>query len=344
MYHGTGTDISGLNTFGVAAKAREYYRLDSIEDLESLFLKGILSDPQLLVLGGGSNLLFVADPPAVVIHPAFKGISYQHIKKPGVKVTCAAGEVWDDLVEATVNAGLYGLENLSLIPGSVGAAPVQNIGAYGTELVDHLLSLRAFDLQTGGWKDFTAAECEFGYRSSIFKTDMKHRMLITEVSLVLSKKGNVNIAYGNLQDELEIMQVTKPDPRSVREAVIRVRRSKLPDPAILGNAGSFFKNPSVDEDKAAELAAGFPQMPAYPQPNGKVKLAAGWLIEKAGWKGYREGNVGVHERQALVIVNHGGASGTEVLHLARKIRQSVHQHFGIWLEPEVNFVGASIDE
>ena len=343
MYYSLRSDITGLTTFGVPATAKEFFRIDKEEEIEDLYARGVLETPGLLILGGGSNLLFVNDPQGPVIHLALKGIKGMDNTAEEAVVSCAAGESWDDLVEATVNAGFYGLENLSLIPGSVGAAPVQNIGAYGIELKDVFHSLRAFDMKDGSWKEFDHSDCVFEYRSSVFKTKLKGRMIITNVRFRLSRKGALNTSYGNIADELKEMECSMPGPKDVRQAVIRVRRSKLPDPAELGNAGSFFKNPAVEKDIADQLSRENKNMPAFPQPDGRVKLAAGWLIEQCGWKGYREGNVGVHSRQALVLVNHGGASGAEVLALANKLIQSVYERFGVVLEPEVNIIGGPVN-
>ncbi|HRZ77725.1 MAG TPA: UDP-N-acetylmuramate dehydrogenase [Bacteroidales bacterium] len=342
MYRCLASDLTALTTFGVPVKAREYCRVDAEAELEELFRTGCLDDPSLLVLGGGSNLLFVTDPPGMVLHPAMRGITFTEDRGTEVIVQCAAGEAWDDLVAETVAAGLSGLENLSLIPGSVGAAPVQNIGAYGVELKDVFHSLRAFDREDGRWLVLGPADCRFAYRRSVFKEELRERMIITSVSLKLSRGSAPDLGYGSIRTELDALGINNPGPAEVRAAVISIRQSKLPDPQVLGNAGSFFKNPEVDASTASPLMEAWPGLPSWNMPDGRVKLAAGWLIEKAGLKGFRLGNAGVHDRQALVLVNHGGASGAEILRLATIVKQTVKERFGILLEPEVDIIGGAL--
>jgi UDP-N-acetylmuramate dehydrogenase len=292
----------------------------------------------MLILGGGSNLLFAADPPGPVVHPAMDFVHFTPAGKTEVWVEAGAGMEWDKLVQLCLQEQAYGLENLSLIPGSVGAAPVQNIGAYGIELESVFHSLKAFDTKEGIWREFNKEECAFSYRDSLFKQE-RNRFLITLVRLRLSRTPQVHIAYGGIRDELERLGVAHPSPVDIRQAVVNIRTAKLPDPAEYGNAGSFFKNPLVSSGMYTRLREQYPTIPAYPQASGEVKLAAGWLIDQCGLKGFRMGNAGVHSQQALVLVNLGGARADEVLALARYVRDKVMAKFGVLLEPEVNIIG-----
>ncbi|PKP35993.1 MAG: UDP-N-acetylenolpyruvoylglucosamine reductase, partial [Bacteroidetes bacterium HGW-Bacteroidetes-15] len=291
---------------------------------------------RLFILGGGSNILFTSHFDGAIIHPAIDGIEVVSEDDLSVVIKVGAGVEWDSLVEHVVNKGLGGLENLSLIPGNVGASPIQNIGAYGVEVKDciekvegiYISSLKPFALS----KD----ECNFGYRDSIFKNDLKGKVVVTHVTYKLSKNPVLITHYGNLDSELE--KLGGKTLATVRQAVINVRNSKLPDPAVLGNAGSFFKNPMVDISVVEELQKDYEKVPFYPVSESYVKLPAGWLIEQCGWKGKKYGNVGVHKDQALVIVNYGGANGKEVIDLAHKVRHSVMEKFNVSLEMEVNVV------
>lgn len=290
-----------------------------------------------LVLGGGSNVLFTDDFHGTIIHPAMEGISVEEKKSDYAIVSAGAGVVWDNLVELTVNHGFGGLENLSFIPGLVGAVPVQNIGAYGAEVRDSIVRVRAIRISDGQIKEFTNEECRFGYRNSIFKEELKGCYLITKVYFRLSTKPMVSLEYGSLKDE--VIKTGSSALSNARKIVINTRQSKLPDPAVTGNAGSFFKNPYVDEKFAENLKSKYPKIPVFREPSGGVKLAAGWLIEQCGWKGKRIGDAGVHERQALILVNHGNATGTEIYNLSEQIRKSVFETFGIDLVREVEVVG-----
>ncbi|MDA0945902.1 MAG: UDP-N-acetylmuramate dehydrogenase, partial [Bacteroidetes bacterium] len=256
-----------------------------------------------------------------------------------VQVAAGAGEVWHDFVMYTLDHGWGGLENLSLIPGSVGASPMQNIGAYGVEIKDHFAWLDAVNVADGSLKRFGPEECDFGYRESVFKRGQKDRWVIVRVAFNLQRNAPLRMGYGAIEQELQHLPVAERTARDVSQAVIRIRQSKLPDPAVVGNAGSFFKNPTVSRKVADSLLAAHPGMPQYPQPSGEVKLAAGWLIEQAGWKGVSRGTHGVHDKQALVLVNHGGATGAEVWQLAQDVMASVAQKFEVHLEPEVNQIG-----
>lgn len=330
--------LKPYNTFGISAIARELVEIRSKEEAVELAESGLLKGKLHLVLGGGSNVLFTADFDGLVINILNKGIHRVEETEDTVLVESAAGEVWHDLVMWTVDHGLGGLENLSLIPGSVGAGPVQNIGAYGVELKDCYHSLNAIDLVSGNDRAFSKEECRFGYRDSIFKRELKGRMLIYSVTFRLSKVPMLKLGYGAIKQELEAMSVNKPTIADVSKAVCSIRISKLPDPAVTGNAGSFFKNPVVSAGKAEDLKKQYPEIPVYPQPDGTVKLAAGWLIEHCRWKGYRESDAGIHPKQALVLVNYGNASGLDIISLAGKIQNSVLEKFGVRLEMEVNVI------
>lgn len=328
-------DLQRLNTFGLHCIAENFLDCQSSDDLyEAIWLAG--HKPS-LILGGGSNVLLTQDIPGHVIHVSNRGMQVLEENASHVILEVAAGESWDDFVQHAVRNNWGGVENLSLIPGTVGAAPMQNIGAYGVELKSVFVSLDALHLPTGEMHVFSPADCEFGYRTSTFKTQHKNQYLIVRVRFRLSKMPMLHLDYGSIREELEKMQVHVPGIADVSQAVIRIRKSKLPDPELIGNAGSFFKNPVVTPDQFEQITAIFPDVVSYPQGDS-VKLAAGWLIEKAGWKGYREGAAGVHEKQALVLVNYGGAAGSEVYGLSEKILQDVSNKFGVELEREVNIV------
>lgn len=322
------------NSFGVEQKARHIIEFDSKHDLEHIFAEGNAPD-KWYVLGGGNNTLFTQDYDGVLIHPTGCGIVIKSEQRDSVIIEAEAALEWDDLVAECVERSLWGAENLSLIPGSVGASPVQNIGAYGAEAKDIILRVHYFDTQTLRHCTLEREECRFAYRESIFKGELRGRAIITSVEFLLSRIPAPNLGYGDLRGEVEARGGASLI--NIREAVCAIRRSKLPDTAVLGNAGSFFKNPVVELSVAEALKAQYENMPLYPsgEPN-KAKLAAGWLIDQAGMKGYRKGNVGVHERQALVLVNFGGATGGEVMELAAQVQQRVKQHFGIDISPEVN--------
>lgn len=324
------------NTFGIDVRARYFSEFTSVELLEEL-LQEKKSD-QLLVLGGGSNVLLTKDVDGHVLKNEIKGIEQWNLDDEEVLVTAGAGENWHGLVEYCLDNNLGGIENLALIPGSTGAAPMQNIGAYGVELRDVFHSLEAYDRHEKKIVEFSAADCGFGYRESVFKNKYRERFIILLVTLRLSTKHQLNVSYGAIRQELEKMKVTEPTIQDVAAAVIQIRRSKLPDPAVTGNAGSFFKNPLIGKNDFDSLKRRYPDIVGFPNDGSKVKLAAGWLIEQCGWKGYRRGEAGCHASQALVLVNYGGASGAEIYQLSEEIKISVREKFGVELEREVNIL------
>lgn len=330
--------LTALNTFGIAARARCFAAPTSEPELAALLNTVTARNLPLMVLGGGSNVIFASDFPGLVVKPAMRGIRCLQETGDHYLIEAAAGEVWHEFVQFTLAQHWYGLENLALIPGTVGAAPIQNIGAYGVEITDRLHSLTAMEIATGRPREFSHAECRFGYRDSVFKQELRNRYLITRVRFRLLKQPALRIDYGDIRQELADRNVTRPLPREVADAVIAIRSRKLPLPAALGNAGSFFKNPVVSQEKCAALKSAYPELVAYPQGE-QAKLAAGWLIEKAGWKGRRLGPVGAYERQALVLVNHGGATGADVMAVAHAIQEAVRQQFGVLLEMEPQIYG-----
>lgn len=330
-------DLKAHNTMGVAAKARYYVSVESTQAL-----KDLLADPSYehlpkLMLGGGSNMLFVRDFDGLVIHMNIQGIEIISETEKEVQLKVGAGMNWHQLVLYCVNKGWGGIENLSLIPGSVGAAPIQNIGAYGVELDQVFVSLEAISMDTGELKEFTRSQCAFGYRDSIFKQELKGEYIITSVTLALQKQPVVNTTYRALADKLEEKGISDPTIQEVSEAVIEIRSTKLPDPNEIGNTGSFFKNPVISRDAFEQLQEKYPDIPSYPAGD-EVKVPAAWLIDRCGWKGKQFGDAGVHKKQALVLVNYGTATGEEIWKLAQKIRSSVKDTFGIILSPEVNLV------
>lgn len=327
--------LKPYNTFGIEAKCQLFVEFDSVDELQTLFSSQELDGKPWFVLGGGSNVLFSKDFEGVVLHPTNQDIEVVGEFGDKVKVRAGAGVEWDDFVAWCVERGYWGVENLSDIPGSVGAAPVQNIGAYGVEVKDTIESVETFAVSSKTLLTLAGEHCDFGYRQSIFKNELKGKVIITSVNFLLSLTPNPSIGYGDLRSKVEELGGATID--NVRRAVIEIRDGKLPCPSELGSAGSFFKNPFVDDEFAKSLKDKHPTMPLYPSGvEGKSKLAAGWLIDQCGWKGHREGNVGVHERQALVLVNYGGATGGEVLALAESIRADVKSRFGVELEMEVN--------
>jgi len=329
--------LKSHNTFGVAAQARWFVAIEQESDLVDLFAQDWVKPLPKLVLGGGSNMLFTQNFDGLVIWIANKGIS-ERVEGNSVVLKAAAGEVWNDLVQYAVNKGFAGMENLSLIPGTVGASPVQNIGAYGVELDTIFESCRVFELATGSFKTFTTSDCGFSYRESIFKQARKDQYIVTEVSFRLSLVPTIRTSYGAIQEELKHRGINKPTIKDVSEVVSAIRVSKLPDPSTIGNAGSFFKNPIISAAQFEKVQASFPEVVHYPAANGQVKLAAGWLIEQCGWKGKVVGHTGTWKNQALVLVNHGGASGSEVFAFSEQIIASVFERFGLRLEREVNVI------
>jgi UDP-N-acetylmuramate dehydrogenase len=327
--------LKSYNTFGIEVQTSSFVEVGSIDELKEV-LKN--NSKELLILGGGSNMLFTKDFDGLLIKNNIKGIEVVEENEDEIILKVGSGEVWRDFVMYCVSSNYAGLENLSLIPGTVGAGPMQNIGAYGVEVKDVIVSVEAFNLQDYSIRSFSTIECEFDYRSSIFKTSQKGKYFITAVVFQLSKKPRINSSYGAIEDELKKMGVVHPSIQDVSRAVINIRQSKLPDPKEIGNSGSFFKNPVVDINKKNELLLKYPSMPYYLQKDGTFKIAAGWLIETAGWKGKRIDNYGVHEKQALVLVNYGGASGNEIYNLSEQIIDSIKTRFGIELEREVNII------
>jgi UDP-N-acetylmuramate dehydrogenase len=325
--------LQQFNTFGIPARARRYLRVEDPAQLAQLAADPELAALSRLVLGGGSNLLITRDEvDLLVLHMALAGKEIVGETPDAILVRAQAGENWHGFVQWTLDQGLGGLENLSLIPGTVGASPIQNIGAYGAEIKDLFHSLTAFDFAGGATRTMDAAACRFAYRDSIFKHEAGRQLAVLDVTFALPRAWAPNLRYAELARELE--GIAAPSPRQVADAVIAVRRRKLPDPAEIGNAGSFFKNPVVSGEHCAQLLASWPNLVHHVQPDGSEKLAAGWLIDQCGWKGKALGRAGVYPKQALVLVNNGGASGAEVLALARAIQADVQGRFGVRLEPE----------
>lgn len=341
-------DISRLNTFGVQTAASQLFEISSLEDYRAFLKHDAASGEDALILGGGSNMLFTKTPEQPLLRVHFPGIELLDQDDDSVLVKAGAGVVWHDLVRFALSKNLGGIENLSLIPGLCGAAPMQNIGAYGTELTDVFVALEAIERSTGKLHTFNRDACDFGYRSSVFKTTKRNQYLISSITLRLSRRPEVNLRYGGLKDYLAEKGIREPDIHQVSEAVIDIRQSKLPDWQKYGNAGSFFKNPIVSDDEfqamAGRISLSESDIPHYPAGEGQIKVPAGWLIQQAGWKGYREGAVGCWPKQALVIVNYGGASGADILSFARRIRDDVYQKYGIGLFPEVNLIGMHQEE
>lgn len=321
-----------LNTFGVEARAQAYLPVSSSATLAAVREDKSLAAMPRLMLGGGSNLLFTQNVDALVLHMISRGMRKSGEDAEHIFVCAQAGESWHGFVQWTLAQGLGGLENLSLIPGSVGAAPIQNIGAYGSEIADCFHSLQAFDFVSGEVLTLSRDDCAFGYRDSIFKHALRDRAVITEVTFALPKRWQARLGYAELAQE--VAAISNPTATDIGAAVIAIRSRKLPDPAVTGNAGSFFKNPVVTAAQRDALLQQYPQLVSYAQADGSVKLAAGWLIDQCGWKGRSLGAAGVHERQALVLVNRGGASGQDILQLAERIKHDVAMRFGVRLEIE----------
>jgi UDP-N-acetylmuramate dehydrogenase len=326
------------HTFGNEVSAKYYFEFTEPEDLPAfLSTNKEWHDLKILVMGEGSNLLFVDDFPGLIIHPNIPGIEIVREDRNNIWLEVGAGVVWDQLVEFAVFHNWGGIENLSLIPGKVGASAVQNIGAYGMEIQNRIESVKGYDLDTEFEYTIEGFECQFAYRDSIFKKLFKNRFIITSIVYKLDKFPEYVLNYSNLKAETEKLGAI--NLRNIRQTVIHIRESKLPDPAVLGNAGSFFKNPIVTTSLAEDMLDNYPAMPHYPATEGKIKLAAGWLIEQCGWKGFRRGDVGVHDQQALVLINYGNATGQEIYDLSEEIKLSVLDKFDIYLEREVNVIG-----
>ncbi|MEW7858600.1 UDP-N-acetylmuramate dehydrogenase [Pseudomonas chlororaphis] len=327
--------LKPFNTFGVDARAQLFAEAHSDADVREALAYSEQYQLPLLVIGGGSNLLLTADIPALVLRMSTCGIRLLSDDGQQVIVEAEAGETWHPFVQWTLQQGLSGLENLSLIPGTVGAAPMQNIGAYGVEIKDVFAGLTALDRQSGELRDFSLEECQFAYRDSLFKQEAG-RWLILRVRFALARNEHLHLEYGPVRQRLSEQGIEQPTASDVSRAICSIRSEKLPDPAVLGNAGSFFKNPVVSAALAAEIRQQHAGLVGYPQADGQVKLAAGWLIEQAGWKGFRDGDAGVHRLQSLVLVNYGGATGLQLLSLARRIQQDIAERFHVQLEMEPN--------
>lgn len=339
MHFQENVSLKKLNTFGIDAKAQLFVEANSETELEKILTSEQAKKiDKKLILGGGSNMLFLNDYDGLVIKINLNGVRMVSSNENSVIVEACSGEVWHQFVLHCIEQNWAGLENLSLIPGCVGAAPIQNIGAYGVEVKDVIAEVHALRMADGQKQVFSNSDCHFGYRNSIFKAALKNQYVITRVLFKLSKQAEVNIQYGAIRQTLDEMHITRPNIKDVSNAVIQIRSEKLPDPKILGNAGSFFKNPELSSSAFETFIQSFPDSPSYPQENGTTKISAAWLIEKAGLKGYRKGNCGVHEKQALVLVNYGNAQGEEIRQLASYIKQVVQQKFGVLLQEEVNYI------
>ena len=327
--------LKPYNTFGIDVNARRFVQVTTVDELREVLKNTYASE--LFILGGGSNMLLTKDVKQTVLHINLQGREIVEETKEEVVVKAMAGENWHQFVLYCIEQDFGGIENLSLIPGNVGTAPIQNIGAYGVEIKDTFDSCTALDVQTLELKTFSREDCHFGYRDSIFKNEAKGKYIITSVSFRLSRKDHkLNTTYGSIDTFLEEKGVKNPGIKDVSDAVISIRQSKLPDPKVLGNSGSFFKNPVVSKEALEELQKKYPEMPFYVINEEEVKIPAGWLIDRAGFKGYREGDAGVHKNQALVLVNYGNATGQDILALAHKIQERVYDMFNIKISPEVN--------
>ena len=331
-------NLQQYNSFGFNAVAKYFVEINDIQRLETLITTDVFKQEKHLVLSGGNNILFQNDVfDGLVVHINTKGIEILREDGDKVVVRAQAGENWPDFVKFTIEQGWHGLENLAHIPGKVGAAPVQNIGAYGMELKDSFLQCKAFELETGETKIFSKEECRFGYRESIFKNELKGKLVITSVDFLLKKEAPLHLEYGNIKTYLEQNGIKNPNLQQLHDAICAIRDAKLPDVKQIGSAGSFFKNPVIPAKQFEALQKDYPNIPHYDEPNGLVKVPAGWLIEQAGWKGWRNEHVGVYDKQALVLVHYGGGNGHDIVELARKIQESVEAKFGIRISPEVNF-------
>ena len=330
--------LKPFNTFGIDVSAKYFCEITSVDELKELLSFEIALVEKKLVLGGGSNILFTKNFDGLIIKNNITGIAVSEENDEELVVRSSSGEVWHKLVLWSIEKNLGGIENLSLIPGCVGAAPIQNIGAYGVEIKNVFESLDAMYIQTGELRKFYFDDCKFGYRDSVFKNDLKGQYIITSVNLRLNKHPVYNTSYGAIETELGKSGIKELSVKVISDAVIRIRQSKLPDPSVIGNAGSFFKNPEVTREDYLLLKSNYEKIASYDLPNGNVKLAAGWLIEQCGWKGKVVGNTGSHKDQALVLVNYGKALGIEIFNLASEIQQSVKEKFGVEIEKEVNVV------
>ena len=327
--------LKEYNTFGISVNAKRFISVTSVYELQQL----LKTEKELFLLSGGSNMLLTKDIETLVVHIDIKGISIDKEDEKAVYLTVNAGEDWHEFVLWCISNEYGGIENLSLIPGNVGTCPILNIGAYGVEVKDTITKVEALEIQTGKLIQFSNESCNFEYRNSLFKNKEKGKYIITAVSFQLTKRNHkLNSSYGAIEAELISKEITKPTLKNISDAIIAIRKSKLPDPKEIGNSGSFFKNPVISQSKFLELQKKYPKVPSYSVSNADVKVPAGWLIEQAGFKGKRFGNCGVHEKQALVLVNYGNASGKEIHKLAQKIQESILQKFNISLEIEVNII------
>lgn len=333
----TDYNLKAHNTFGIEARCRRFVELNTVDECVSFFRSSYSRTEPMLIIGSGSNLLLTGDFPGTVVHSAIHGMQVS-ISGDDVYVTAGSGMEWDTLAERCCCNGWHGTENLSLIPGEVGAAAVQNIGAYGTEACQLIDKVEVVDVSDGTTRVIPADDCDYGYRDSRFKHDWKGRYLITRVTLRLSLRYEPKLDYGNIRAELDRQGISRPTAQQLRDVIIAIRRNKLPDPKVTGNAGSFFMNPVVARQKFEELLAQDAQMPHYYVDGEHEKIPAGWLIEQCGWKGKALGRAGVHDRQALVLVNRGGATGTDIVSLCKAIQHDVLQRYGIALQPEVNII------
>ena len=325
--------LKAHNTFGIEAKCSRFLEYESVDEAQAV--ADILRATAIpyIIIGSGSNLLLTKDFEGIVVHSAIKGVAFD-----GDRMCCGSGEVWDDMVALSIRHGLFGMENLSLIPGDVGASAVQNIGAYGAEAKDLIASVEAVEIASGSIVTFHGMDCGYGYRQSKFKQEWKDRYLITRVTYQLSADFEPRLDYGNIRAELERKGISKPTAQQVRDTVIAIREAKLPDPKVMGNAGSFFMNPIVGREKYEQLARQYEGMPHYEVDAEHIKIPAGWMIDQCGWKGKSMGRAGVHDKQALVLVNRGGATGEEIVTLCETIRKDVKTKFGIEIHPEVNII------
>ena len=327
--------LKEYNTFGISVNAKRFISVDSVYELQQL----LKIEKDIFLLSGGSNMLLTKDIEELVIHINIKGISIDNEDENAVYLTVNSGENWHEFVLWCISNNFGGIENLSLIPGNVGTCPIQNIGAYGVEVKDTITKIEGLEVASGKLVTFSNKACKFGYRNSIFKNSHKGKIILTSVGFKLTKKEHqLNTSYGAIETELTSKKILKPTLKNVSDAVIAIRKSKLPDPKEIGNSGSFFKNPVISQSKFLELQKKYPKVPSYSVSNADVKVPAGWLIEQAGFRGKRFGNCGVHEKQALVLVNYGNASGKEIYKLAQKIQETILHTFGISLEIEVNII------
>ena len=345
--------LKSFNTMGFDVVAKHYYEINSLNDIKEFIDNNIIKNNKTLILGGGSNILFTDEYfDGIVIHSNLKGISFVESQQSTdnecpeflnssnpefITVRCMSGEVWKDFVDFTVSNNLYGLENLVDIPGSVGAAPVQNIGAYGSEVKDCITKVYTINIENGEERVFENEECDFAYRNSIFKKEENKKYFIYAIDFKLRRNAELKLEYGNIKDFLSKKNIESPTLSDVASAIKTIRAEKLPEVGVVGSVGSFFQNPIVDADKYQNLKESYPEVPSYPNDNG-VKIPAGWLIDKSGWKGYKENHVGVWDKQALVLVHYGGGRPEEILNLMKKIQESVKEKFGIEIKPEVNLV------